>query len=211
VTVTFGRSRTDLGDLSDDAVTADLDPLAIAWVDLAAIAANVRTLADAARGTSLMAVVKADAFGHGAVPIARTALASGASWLGVARIEEAVALREAHLGAPILAWLLEPRLVPAAFARGIDVSASSVADLETIARAAATAGRRARVHLKLDTGLRRAGVPPSDWVTVLRHAGRLEASRLLRVVGIWSHLSHGKHRGARSPRSRSTGTRGCCA
>jgi alanine racemase len=170
---------------------AGLGPLATAWVDLDAIAANVRVLADAARGASLMAVVKADAFGHGAVPVARTALASGASWLGVARIEEAVALREAHLEAPILAWLLEPRLVPAALARGIDVSASSTADLEGIARAAEIAGRRARVHLKLDTGLHRAGVPSSDWLAVLRQAVRFESTRLLRVVGVWSHLSHG--------------------
>ena len=170
---------------------ADLDPLATAWVDLDAIAANVRVLANVAREASLMAVVKADGFGHGAVPVARTALESGASWLGVARIEEAVALREAHVEAPILAWLLESRLVPGALARGIDVSASSTADLEGIARAAATAGRRARVHLKLDTGLHRAGVPPSDWLAVLRHAVRLESTRLLRVVGVWSHLSHG--------------------
>ena len=191
MTVVFGRSRPDLGDLPDHAASADLDPLATAWVDLDAIAANVRVLAAAAGGASLMAVVKADAFGHGAVPVARTALASGASWLGVARIEEAVALREAHLGAPILAWLLEPRLVSTAFARAIDVSASSIADLEVIAGAADIAGRRARVHLKLDTGLHRAGVSPSDWLAVLRHAGRLESSRLVRIVGIWSHLSHG--------------------
>lgn len=191
MTAVFGRSRPHLGHLPDHTAPADLDPLATAWVDLDAIAANVQMLAAAAGEASLMAVVKADAFGHGAVPVARTALASGASWLGVARIEEAVALREAHLGAPILAWLLEPRLVPTAFARGIDVSASSAADLEIIARAAETAGRRARVHLKLDTGLHRAGVPTSDWLAVLRHASRLASSRLLRIVGIWSHLSHG--------------------
>jgi alanine racemase len=178
-------------DLAVRPALADLGSLAAAWIDLEAIAANVRVLANAARGTSLMAVVKADAFGHGALPVARTALASGASWLGVARIEEAVALREAHLEAPILAWLLEPRLVPAALARRIDVSASSTADLQCIARAAETAGRRARVHLKLDTGLHRAGVPPSDWRAVIRHAARLESTRLLRVVGVWSHLSHG--------------------
>ena len=173
------------------AAPADRDPLATAWIDLDAIAVNVRVLVKAARGASLMAVVKADAFGHGAVPVARTALASGASWLGVARIEEAVALREAHLEAPILAWLLEPRLVPAALARGIDLSASSIADLDGIARAAEIAGRRARVHLKLDTGLHRAGVAPTAWLATLRHATRLEAGRLLRVVGVWSHLSHG--------------------
>ena len=181
----------DALELADRPVTADVGPLATAWVNLDAIAANVRVLAEAARGAALMAVVKADAFGHGAVPVARTALASGASWLGVARIEEGVALREAHLEAPILAWLLEPRLVPAALARGIDVSASSTADLEVIARAAETAGRRARVHLKLDTGLHRAGVPPPAWLAVLRHAARLESTRLIRVVGVWSHLSHG--------------------
>ena len=187
----FGRSCPDLGDLPVHPAPADLAPLATAYVDLDAIAANVRVLVDAARGGSLMAVVKADAFGHGAVPVARTALASGASWLGVAPIEEAVALREAHLEVPILAWLLEPRLVPAALARGIDVSASSAADLEGIARASEIAGRRARVHLKLDTGLHRAGVPSSDWLAVLRQAVRFESIRLLRVVGIWSHLSHG--------------------
>jgi alanine racemase len=170
---------------------ADVGPLATAWIDLDAIAANVRVLAETAGGASLMAVVKADAFGHGAVPVARTALASGASWLGVARIEEAVALREAHLEVPILAWLLEPRLVPAALARGIDLSASSMADLDAVARAAETAGRRARVHLKLDTGLHRAGVSPTAWLATLRHAVRLESARLLRVVGVWSHLSHG--------------------
>ncbi|HEY6012441.1 MAG TPA: alanine racemase [Candidatus Limnocylindrales bacterium] len=170
---------------------ADLGPLATAWVDLDVIGANVRLLAEAARGAAVMAVVKADAFGHGAIPVARTALESGATWLGVARIEEAVALREAHLAAPVLAWLLEPRLVPAAVARGIDISASSSADLEGIARAAETAGRRARVHLKLDTGLHRAGVPPSAWPAVLRLAARLASGGLVRVVGVWSHLSHG--------------------
>jgi alanine racemase len=170
---------------------ADLGPLATAWVDLDAIAANVQVLSESARGATLLAVVKADAFGHGAVPIARTALESGAAWLGVARIEEAIALREAHLAAPILAWLLEPRLLPAALARGIDVSASSTADLDGIARAAETAGRRARVHLKLDTGLHRAGVSPSAWPAVLRLAARLASAGLVRVVGVWSHLSHG--------------------
>lgn len=187
----FGRPRADLGDFPVHGTPEALGSLATAWVDLEAIDANTRVLADAAGGASLMAVVKADAFGHGAVPVARTALASGASWLGVARIEEALALREAFLEAPILAWLLDPRLVPTALARGIDVSASSAADLEGIAHAAETAGRRARVHLKLDTGLHRAGVPPSAWPAVLRLAMRLESARLLRVVGVWSHLSHG--------------------
>jgi alanine racemase len=194
VTAAFAHAHPEL-DLAGRPSRADLGPLATAWVDLDAIAANVRVLAAAARGASLMAVVKADGFGHGAVPVARTALASGARWLGVARIEEAAALRDAYVEAPILAWLLEPRLVPAALARGIDLSVSSTDDLEGIARAAEIAGRRARVHLKLDTGLHRAGVPSSDWLAVCRQAVRFESARLLRVVGVWSHLSHGDELG----------------
>jgi alanine racemase len=177
--------------LDPSSTSSELDALATAWVDLEAVASNVHTLATTARGASLMAVVKAGAFGHGAVPVAQTALASGASWLGVARIEEAVAFREAHIEAPILAWLIDPRLLPTAVARRIDVSASSMADLEAIAEAAETTGRRARVHLKLDTGLHRAGVPSAEWPAVFQHAVRLEARRLIGVVGVWSHLSHG--------------------
>ncbi len=165
------------------------DELAEARIDLDAIAANTRWFADRAAGARLMAVVKADGFGHGAVPVAATALAAGATWLGVARLREGLALRAAGLRAPILAWLLEPACLRDAIDAGIDLSASSAEDLDRIAAAGATA--RPQVHLKLDTGLHRAGVPLADWPAVVDHAVALERRGRLRVRGAWSHLSHG--------------------
>jgi alanine racemase len=163
--------------------------LAEARIDLEAIAANTRWFAERAEGARLMAVVKADGFGHGAVPVAATALAAGASWLGVARLREALALRAAGLRAPILGWLLEPACLRDAIDAGIDVSASSVDDLDRIAGAGAAA--RPKVHLKLDTGLHRAGAPAAAWPDVVARAAAHERRGRLHVRGIWSHLSHG--------------------
>jgi alanine racemase len=163
--------------------------LAEARVDLVAIAENTRWFADRAAGAQLMAVVKADAFGHGMVPVAATALRAGATWLGVARVREGLALRAAGLRVPVLAWLLEPACLGEAIDAAIDVSVSSVDDLECIAAAATT--RPAEVHLKLDTGLHRAGAPIDLWPAVVARAAALERRRRLHVRGIWSHLSHG--------------------
>src|SRR6476620_569757 len=106
--------------------------LAEAVVDHGALAANVRTLR-AAAGTRLMAVVKADAFGHGAVPVARTCLTAGASWLGVTRVGEAPELRRAGIPAPVLAWLFEPARAEEAAAAHVDLSVSSPGDLAAVA------------------------------------------------------------------------------
>ena len=163
--------------------------LAVARVDLGAIADNTRWFAARADGATLMAVVKADGFGHGAVPVARTALAAGAAWLGVARTREALALRAAGIEAPILAWLLEPGLVRAAVDNGVDLSVSSVDDLRQIIEV--DCARRAFVHLKLDTGLHRAGAAVESWAELVGQAARLERQGRIRVRGIWSHLSHG--------------------
>jgi alanine racemase len=163
--------------------------LAEARIDLAAIAENTRWFAHRAAGAQLMAVVKADAFGHGMVPVAATVLDAGATWLGVARMREGLAIRAAGLPAPVLAWLLEPGFLGEAIDAAIDVSVSSVDDLECIAAAATT--RHAEVHLKLDTGLHRAGVPVELWPAVMARAAALERRRRLHVRGIWSHLSHG--------------------
>ncbi len=163
--------------------------LAEARVDLDAIAANTRWFARRAAGAQVMAVVKADAFGHGAVPVASAALAAGAGWLGVARLREGLALRAAGLRAPVLAWLLEPACLDEAIADGIDVSAASADDLERIA---AAGGRRLpEVHLKLDTGLHRAGASADAWPDVVARAAELERRGRLRVRAIWSHLAHG--------------------
>jgi alanine racemase len=142
--------------------------LAEARVDLFAIAENTRWFADRAAGAQLMAVVKADAYGHGMVPVAATALRAGATWLGVARMREGLAIRAAGLRVPVLAWLLEPACLGEAIDAAIDVSVSSVDDLECIAAAATT--RPAEVHLKLDTGLHRAGAPIDLWPAVIARA-----------------------------------------
>src|SRR5205809_1011364 len=132
-----------------------------AEVDLAAIRANVAHLAF--RTTAeVMAVVKADGYGHGLVPSARAALEGGASWLGVALLDEALALRAAGFEVPILAWLWGPHeasALAAAVAAGIDVSVASVGALEMVDDLDVPA----QIHLKIDTGLNRNGAMVDDW------------------------------------------------
>ncbi|MER7073639.1 alanine racemase [Terrabacter sp. NPDC000476] len=162
-----------------------------AEIDLAALEANVRTLRERASGAEFMAVVKADAYGHGLLPVARAALRAGATWLGVAQLPEAVALRDAGIGARLLTWLSVPGTdFAAAVARDIDLSASAPWVLDEIAAAARSLGRTARVHLKVDTGLGRGGAYGRDWTTLVRHARPLEAEGAVQVVGIWTHFAH---------------------
>ena len=105
-----------------------------------------------------MAVVKADGYGHGAVPVARAALDAGATWLGVCTLEEALELRGAGIDAPVLSWLhLPDEDFAPAVAAGVDLSVASRAHLAAVADGARRAGRPARVHLKVDTGLTRNG------------------------------------------------------
>ncbi|MCX6500105.1 MAG: alanine racemase [Arthrobacter sp.] len=182
------------------AATGDFQPLAEAGpgghveersaiIDLEAIRHNVRRLAAVASPAKIMAVVKADAYGHGAVPVARAALSAGASWLGVAHISEALALRAAGIEAPLLAWLHTPESnFAAAVAAGIDIGCSGW-ELGRIAAAAREQERPARIHLKVDTGLGRNGVTLESWDTLLGEAMEYQDQGLLRVVGIFSHLA----------------------
>src|SRR5512133_2515800 len=128
-------------------------------VDLAAVRHNVEVLRAAAPGAALMAVVKADGYGHGAVPVARAALDAGATWLGVCTLDEALALRGAGIAAPVL-------------------------------DGARRAGRPARVHLKVDTGLSRNGAALADWPDLLDDAAKAAAEGACEVVAVWSHLAH---------------------
>ena len=157
-------------------------------VDLHAIAANTRLFASRTRG-EVMAVVKADGFGHGGAAAARTALANGATWLGVTSIAEARALREAGLAAPVLSWL---NPVDADFglalAAGIDVAVPSLGHLSAVMRAATATGHRARVHLHLDVGMARDGAEPAEWPRLCRAAFRGEQRGALTVVGLMGHL-----------------------
>ncbi|CAN5141500.1 alanine racemase [soil metagenome] len=153
-------------------------------VDLDAVATNTRTFAARTPG-ALMAVVKADGFGHGAPAVAATALEHGASWLGVTSLAEGLALRASGLRAPVLSWL---NPVEADFAatigERIDLAVPGLAHLE----AAARAGLCARVHLHLDTGMARDGAAPADWSTLCRAARSLERQGVLRVIGMMGHL-----------------------
>ncbi|HEX8092622.1 alanine racemase [Jatrophihabitans sp.] len=161
-----------------------------AVVDLAAIAANVATL-KSNTAAELMAVVKADGYGHGMLASARAALAGGASWLGVAMLEEALALRAAGITEPVLAWLWTPRETEAlrdALAAGVDISVSSQAALDLVVTTAAELGSPARVHLKIDTGLSRNGVTAADWPHLLDATAKAAASGVIETTGIWSHF-----------------------
>ena len=163
---------------------------ACALVDLAAVAENVAVVRERAGGAALMAVVKADGYGHGMVPVARAAVAAGAGWLGVAQLGEALELRAAGITAPVLAWLTVPgdRFADAV-AAGVDVGAGAGWVLEELAAAARSTGRVARVQLKADTGLGRGGASPADWPGLVEHALRLQSDGVLALTGLFSHLA----------------------
>lgn len=153
-------------------------------VDLGAVADNTRVLSAHASG-SLMAVVKADGFGHGAVDVARTALAHGATSLGVTSLTEAWPLRDAGLSAPMLSWL---NPVDADFAEAVrrDVDLA-VPSLEHLSAVAAAPGR-ARIHLHVDAGMARDGAAPVAWPRLCRAARRAEQRGEIEVVGLMGHL-----------------------
>jgi alanine racemase len=166
---------------------------AAARVDLTAIRDNVAVLRErASGGAEVMAVVKADGYGHGLVPSARAAVEGGATWLGTALPEEAIALRAAGITGPrLLAWLMGPgESFGEAIAADVDLSASATWAVREIADAARSLGVPARVHLKVDTGLSRGGAGPEDWPDVVEAAAKAQADGLLRVVGVWSHLAY---------------------
>jgi alanine racemase len=166
-------------------------PRAEARVDLEAIRSNVAALDAHAGRACVMAVVKADGYGHGMVPTARAAVAGGATWLGVATIDEALELREAGLTARILAWMITPgEQWDRAIAADVDVSVNSVWGIREVSAAAMLADRPARVHLKVDSGLGRAGATQADWPDLVDAALKAEANGYLQLTGIWSHFAY---------------------
>ncbi|MFI7500426.1 alanine racemase [Streptomyces sp. NPDC049687] len=180
--------------MSETAMPPATPPRARAEIDLAALRANVRTLRAKAPGAAFMAVVKADGYGHGAVACARAAVEAGATWIGTATPEEALALR-ASGGLPadvrVMCWLWTPGGPwREAVEAGLDVSVSGMWALRELVDAARTAGRVARVQLKGDTGLGRNGCQPGeDWAELVGEALRAEAEGLVRVTGLWSHFA----------------------
>jgi alanine racemase len=152
-----------------------------ARIDLGRIKANIKHLKEVS-GAPVMAVVKADAYGHGLLPVAQAALDAGASMLGVALLEEAITLRKAGITAPILAWLVPPGSdFKLAVDNQIELAASSIIALEQIG--AVKSGNRPRVHLEVDTGMTRGGFL-NEW-------GKLDAHHVanIDIVGIFSHFA----------------------
>ncbi|MGW6375521.1 alanine racemase [Rhodococcus sp. NPDC055112] len=166
-------------------------PQAEALIDLDAIAHNVRLLCEHAGDAAVMAVVKADAYNHGAAAVARTALASGAAELGVTTVGEAMELRAAGIDAPILSWLHTPDTdFTAAIAADIELSVSSPRHLRSVVAASRALGSTATVSLKVDTGLGRNGVSPFELEDTLHDLARAEAEGAVRLRGMFSHLAH---------------------
>src|SRR5436190_17352065 len=163
----------------------------VARVDLGAIRANVEVLR-AATPAEVLAVVKADGYGHGLLPAARAAVAGGATWLGTALLDEALGLRAAGITAPrVLAWLIGPGEAWAdALAADVDLSINAGWALDEVVAAARETGTTARVHLKVDSGLGRGGAALADWADLVEAARKAEAEGVVRVVGLWSHFAY---------------------
>ncbi len=177
---------------TDPSVDPGADPVGtgVVEVDLDAVASNVAVLA-ARSGRPVLAVVKADAYGHGLVPVARAAVAGGATWLGVAQLDEALRLREAGVDEPLLCWLLLPdaQLLEAAVRRDVTIGVSDPEHLDALLAAARASGRVADVHVKVDTGLNRNGVRVEDLAPLAARLADAERDGLLAVGGVFSHLA----------------------
>ncbi len=154
-------------------------------VDLDQYRANLAALRAAAPGALQMAVVKADAYGHGMVPVARAAR-DVADWLGVATPAEALTLRAAGDAGPLLCWLTVPGAPFTELAEaGVEVTASTADQLAAIA----DASDLARAQLKVDTGLSRNGALGPQWDELVATAARLQAAGRIRITGVWSHFA----------------------
>jgi len=161
-----------------------------AVIDLDAIRDNVARLREHAGGRDLMAVVKADGYGHGIAESARAARDGGADWLGVAFLDEALGLRAGGDTGSILSWLAVPgERYTDAISAAVEVTAYSLGELDEIVAAARQVGARAAVQLKLDSGLGRGGAQPDDWPALVEAAVAAQASGAVEVTGIWSHLA----------------------
>jgi alanine racemase len=159
-------------------------------VDLEAIRHNVRRLREVAAPAAMLAVVKADGYGHGLVPVARAARDAGAEWIGVAVLEEAMALRATGDRQRLLCWLAAPgESYGAAIDADIDLTASSTWQLDEIVTAARQVGKPVRLQLKVDTGLCRNGATIEQWSALVADAAAAQSAGDAIVTGVWSHFA----------------------
>ncbi|MET4705609.1 alanine racemase [Frigoribacterium sp. UYMn621] len=169
---------------------ASSDPMTVptATVDLSAYRRNLARLSERIAPAALMAVVKADAYGHGLVPVARAAVEAGLGWIGSLDIETGLILRENGIPreVAVFTWLLGPgEDYAAAIEAELDLGVSTIGQLEAIAGAGAPL--RARVHLKIDTGLHRNGASIHEWPGLVARA--IELSDRVELVGAWTHIA----------------------
>ena len=163
-----------------------MKPRAYVEVNLGAIKRNIQKIASGT-DADILAVVKADAYGHGLIQVARAALDAGAAWLGVALLEEALQLRDAGITAPLIAWLTPPGDdFEAAISANIDLSISSLQLLREIHDAGLTLGVKPRVHIEVDTGMRRGGFL-AEWREFLQELEFVKED--LEIIGLWSHFA----------------------
>ena len=161
---------------------------AVAEVDLTAIAHNLK-LIKSKTNTQVLAVVKADAYGHGLIPVAKAAVAAGADWLGTALLEEGVALRAAGVKAPLICWLTPlGEDLKIAVKNNIDLSISSIELLEEVIDAGRAANIVPRIHLEVDTGMTRGGVR-GEWPEFVSEVAKAVKDNGVEVVGLWSHFA----------------------
>lgn len=162
-----------------------------AQVELGAIRGNVGLLRERS-GAEVMAMVKADAYGHGVLPVATAALEGGASRLGVAYLTEALSLRAAGITVPIMVGVLtpgDPDALDEGVNAGIDLGVGGLGMLKEITEAAERTGRSARVQLKADTGMTRGGATVADWPELVGESLKAVAAGHIEIAGIWSHLA----------------------
>ncbi|EFV13333.1 alanine racemase [Segniliparus rugosus] len=192
-------------------------PAVQATVDHSALAHNVRLLIQASAPAKVIAVLKANAYGHGAVPVARTVLAAGAAQIGVATLDEAFELRAGGIEAPIIAWLhaFDPSEAVAVFAEavalGIELGVSTSTQLRAVAEAAMRADEPAVVAVKVDTGLNRGGFAREDWRKAFADLANAEAAGAVRVRAVFSHLANADRPEYRTNAEQASGLRDAVA
>ncbi len=161
---------------------------ASAEINLSAIADNLKFI-KSKTSAQVLAVVKADAYGHGLLPVARAAQDAGADWLGTALLEEAITLRKGGITKPIIAWLTPAgEDFKTAINLDIDLSISSTELLSEIVLAGKSVKKIPRVHIEVDTGMSRGGVG-DDWQIFLEELSIYAKNNELNIVGIWSHFA----------------------
>ena len=161
---------------------------AVAEINLTAIKKNIEYIKQKSNA-QILAVVKADAYGHGLIPVAKAAVDSGATWLGTALLEEAIELRNNGIDANVIAWLTPlGEDFKSALSLKIEIGVSSIELLDEVVSASEKVGVIPRIHLEIDTGMSRGGVA-DQWEMLIAKVANLIKENKIEIVGAWSHFA----------------------